>query len=162
MHWNPSAQTSSPTAAFPTGNAAISSYQRQKNPTTFSLTLLLSTYLYHFLSPVPLFQSDWKNSHFIISPIVLSFSSVLAAAIQGLQGSEGLKVSLEQSPPKAEHCAWLSSTVISAVPPPPTTLGTFSSRPHVPLAWHIESQKSLKYFEFIITVAATETFDFSV
>lgn len=110
----------------------------KKTPTTYSLTLLLSPYLYHFLSPDPLFQSD--------PSIVPSFSSVLAAAIQGLQGSRGLKVSLEQSPPNAEHCAWLSSTVINPLPPLPATLGSFSSRTHIPLARHVESQKLLKYF----------------
>lgn len=103
----------------------------KKSPTIFSLTLLSSSYLYHFLSPVPLFQSD-------PSSIVPSFSSVLAAAIEGLQGSGGLKVSLEQSPPNAEHCTRLSSTVINPLPPPPATLGSFSSRTNIPLACHVE------------------------
>lgn len=106
----------------------------KKSPTIFSLTLLSSSYLYHFLSPVPLFQSD-------PSSIVPSFSSVLAAAIEGLQGSGGLKVSLEQSPPNAEHCTRLSSSDQSSATTP-CHIGELLLQDKYPLGmscWEVEA-----------------------
>lgn len=64
-------------AAFPTRNAAISSYQREKKKSTqlFPLTLLSPLPLSHFSTPAPFFRSDPFS-------IVPSSFTALAAAIQ--------------------------------------------------------------------------------
>jgi len=87
-----------------------------KKPNSFPYTLLFPFCLYYFLTPAPLFRSDPFS-------IVPSFSTVLAAAIQSLQGSRRLKVSLEQSPPNVVHCARFSSAAINPLPLLPATPG---------------------------------------
>lgn len=123
MLWNPCGQTPSPwTMPSPTRSAAISCYQRQKKKTHnfFFYTLVVP------LSPALLKSS----STFSVWPIY--YSTILpsaGSAAQGLQGSRGLKVSLEERLPVLSTVHG-SGSVIHPLPPPPATLGSFSSRTH--------------------------------